>query len=99
MDSAERWTQVARIDGPRRAWVRAWWGSRWRPVPFVLLMAAGAAGRRGQPVDLVAPNASTAVAEALAARGLACDADDVAWVDGPRGVYGTLVGGARALVR
>jgi hypothetical protein len=62
-------------------------------------MAALLVARRGNPVDLVAPNAETAVAEALTARGLVCEADDVAWIVGPHGVWGTVAGGATALVR
>jgi hypothetical protein len=49
-----------------------------------------------------APRSATpeaAVAAVLARRGLACEAADVVWVDGPSGVIGSLLGSARALVR
>jgi hypothetical protein len=81
------------------AWVRAWWLSRARPVPFAVLIAALAAAGRGRDVDLVASSPEAAVAEALTARGLACAPDDVAWIVGPAGVWGAVSGGARALVR
>jgi hypothetical protein len=99
MDSSERWTSVARISAWDRGWVHAWWHSRARPVPFAILMAALLVARRGQEVDLVAPSPEAAVAEALSARGLACESDDVAWIVGPHGVWGTVAGGGRALVR
>jgi hypothetical protein len=106
MHFAERWTDVSRTaaDDPadRPAWVtraRAW-GSSWgRPIPFVLLMAGAMAARRGKEVDLVAPSSAAAVAEVLGARGLLCDPEDVAWVTGAKGVWGSIAGGGRALVR
>jgi hypothetical protein len=100
MHFAERWTDVTRT--PADAWrIRARaFGSSWgRPIPFALLMAGALAGRRGKEVDLVAPSPAAAVAEVLTARGLLCDTEDVAWVTGPSGVWGSLAGGARALVR
>ena len=39
------------------------------------------------------------MAQVLSARGLACEPDDVAWVEGARGIRGAVLGGARALVR
>ncbi len=71
----------------------------WRPIPFALAAAALFAMRRGVDVDANAPSRSAALAQVLRARGLSCDADDVTWVRGPRGVRGALTGGARALVR
>jgi hypothetical protein len=71
----------------------------WRPVPFALVVAAFFALRRGADVDVAAPNASTALADVLAKRGLACDPDDVVWTQGASGVRGAILGGARALVR
>jgi hypothetical protein len=50
-------------------------------------------------VDLVAPSSAAALAEVLSSRGLPCDTEDVVWVDGPKGVWGSIVGGARALAR
>ena len=100
MHFAERWTDVTRT--PADAWrirARAFWSSWGRPIPFALLMAGALAGRRGKEVDLVAPSPAAAVAEVLTARGLLCDTEDVAWVTGPSGVWGSLAGGARALVR
>src|SRR5205823_5301879 len=35
----------------------------------------------------------------LGARGLACEEEDVTWLEGPSGVRGAMTGGARALVR
>ena len=99
MDSSERWTEVARIEGDRTRWPRAWWTSRARPASFALLMAALLAARHGKGIDPVAPSPEAAIAGVLTARGLACEADDVAWVVGPRGVWGSLPGGGKALVR
>ena len=48
---------------------------------------------------MVAPNSETAVAEALTASGLACDASDVAWVDGPRGLRGAVDASGLAVAR
>jgi hypothetical protein len=62
-------------------------------------MAVALASRRGRDVDLVAPSAAAAIVEVLADRGLVCEADDVAWVVGPKGVRGSLTGGGKALVR
>jgi hypothetical protein len=47
----------------------------------------------------VAPSAEAAMMQALASRGLRCEAADVAWVVRPRGVWGSMTGKARALVR
>src|SRR5580692_8730177 len=99
MNLAERWIDVARIGAESPRWVRAWWSSWARPVPFALLMAGALVARRGKDVDLVAASPETAVAEALAARGLLCDNDDVAWLVGPKGVVGSVAGGGKALVR
>ncbi|HEY8038370.1 MAG TPA: hypothetical protein VIF15_01190, partial [Polyangiaceae bacterium] len=80
-------------------WVGAWWGSRARPVPFVVAVALAFAARRGAGVDLVAPSPEAAVAEALAPRGLLCEAGDVSFLPGLAGVPGAIEGGGRALVR
>src|SRR5450432_1600940 len=100
MHFAERWTDVSRAaandPADRPAWVtraRAWWSSWGRPIPFVLLMAGAMAARRGKEVDLVAPSSAAAVAEVLVGRGLLCDPEDVAWVTGPKGVWGSIAGG------
>ena len=98
MDSAERWTEVARNRAQTPRWVQAWWRSRARPIPFALLLGALAAAGRSGDVDRVAPSAEAAIAEVLTARGLACEADDVTWIAGPRGVWGAVSGSARALV-
>ena len=70
-----------------------------RPLPFALLTgyALSRAGRT--PVDDAAPTRSAALCEALPAEGVTCSAEDVTWVDGPRGVSGATLGHARALVR
>src|SRR4051812_27902299 len=46
-----------------------------------------------------ASDRSTALAHALTKRGLSVASGDVQWVDGPRGVWGAIHGGARAIVR
>jgi hypothetical protein len=79
--------------------LRAWWSSTARPVPFVVAIVWVLAARRGADVDFVAPSPEAAVAEAMTARGLACDSGDVTWVDHPHGVAGAVAGTARALVR
>jgi hypothetical protein len=68
-------------------------------VGFVVAACALIAVRRGAEVNFNAPSKSAALAEALRARGIVCEADDVTWVVGPRGVKGAMLGGARALVR
>jgi len=68
-------------------------------VPFLVAVAWALAARRGADVDPVAPSPESAIATALGARGLECEAADVAWIDGPSGAWGAIVGGARALVR
>jgi hypothetical protein len=98
MDFAERWTKVARIGGRPDAVLRAWWRSRARPLAFVVLATALLAGRRGCAAKLAA-RPEAAVEEALAARGLTCEPEDVAWVVGPRGLRGSLAGDGKALVR
>src|SRR5581483_1418567 len=107
MQSAERWRSMTRIaawssrlpgEGPDGR-VRRWWRSRARAIPVVLLMSAAAAFHRGSGIDLVAPSSEAAVAEALTARGLSCDAADVAWVEGPHGLRGAVAAAGLAIVR
>jgi len=100
MHSAERWTAVGRLEGwtPPRG-VRTWWRSRVRLLALVALLAWAVAIRRGADVDGVAPSPEAALAGALSARGLACEAGDVTWIDAPKTVRGAIAGGARALVR
>jgi hypothetical protein len=62
-------------------------------------MAGALAVRRGGEVDLVAPSPAAAIAEVLTSRGLPCDTDDVVWVAGPKGIWGSIAGGAKALAR
>jgi hypothetical protein len=100
MHSAERLlgvTLTARWRPP--PWIRAWWRSSARPVPFVLAIVSVVAARRGTAIDRAAPSSEAALAEAFGAQGLACTAADVTWVDGPGGVVGAIAGEARALVR
>jgi hypothetical protein len=79
--------------------VRRWWSARTRIVLVVLALAWLVSRRRGKDVDSHAASPEAALAAALSARGLACDASDVAWVDRARGF--SLAGSdkARALVR
>lgn len=70
-----------------------------RPLPFVLAFAFLWAEHRSSGIDDRAPNRSTALCEALAARAIHCDADDVTWLSGASGVRGAVFGHARALVR
>ncbi|HVK69994.1 MAG TPA: hypothetical protein VM694_36325 [Polyangium sp.] len=53
---------------------------------------------RGVP-NLGAKDRSTALASALASQGLVVAADDVTWIDPPRGVWGALGAKSRAVVR
>jgi hypothetical protein len=62
-------------------------------------MAGALVARRGKDVDLVASSPEAALVEALGARGLLCENDDVAWIVGPKGVAGSITGGGKALVR
>ena len=100
MHAVERYESVPRSNrpsSPRR--VRRWWNARTRIVLVVLALAWLASRRRGKDVDPHAATPEAALAGALSARGLLCDASDVAWVDRVRGF--SLVGSdrARALVR
>jgi hypothetical protein len=54
---------------------------------------------RPQDIDDAASSPEAALAKAMSARGLACVAEDVAWVSRPSGVWGAMTGHARALVR
>src|SRR5580692_11704341 len=101
MHSVERFFRVPRLNrasAPRK--VRRWWNARTRIVLVVLALAwLVASRRRGKDVDSHAATPEAALAGALSARGLVCDASDVAWVNRLRGF--SLVGSdrARALVR
>ncbi len=75
-----------------------WRGSHARPV-IALLALGSLTAARGRGVDETAPSPEAALAEALAARGLSCDAGDVSWVSRPTGVWGSMTDPARALVR
>jgi hypothetical protein len=76
-----------------------WRRSRARPVALVFAAALAIASWRA--VDGVATSlrGEAAVAGALRSRGLSCDAEDVTWINAPRGIWGAISGGARALVR
>lgn len=71
-----------------------------RHVALTVLGAAALAVLvpRGVP-NLGAKDRSTALASALASQGLVLTADDVAWIDPPRGVWGALGAKSRAVVR
>ena len=73
---------------PAIRWLYAGWGSRARPIPFALLIGLLAAAGRGRDIDDAARSPEAAMAAALSARGLTCDADDVQWLTGPRGALG-----------
>jgi hypothetical protein len=71
----------------------------WRPVAGAVLLAGLLLTGRDAGVHR-APNRSIALAALLtSSHGLACNEDDVAWLSGPRGVHGAVLGSARALVR
>jgi hypothetical protein len=65
----------------------------------VLGLAWLGSARRGKDVDRHAATPEAALAGALSARGLACSAGDVVWIDRSRGFSLTGSGRARALVR
>ncbi|MDI1436969.1 hypothetical protein [Polyangium sorediatum] len=71
-----------------------------RHVALTVLGAAALATLvpRGVP-NLGAKDRSTALASALASQGLVAAADDVVWIDPPRGVWGALGAKSRAVVR
>lgn len=62
----------------------------WRPIPFVLALAA-IVHPRGVPVDPQSPGRSASLAKAMAASGLTASAGDVTWLEDR--------GDARAIVR
>lgn len=71
-----------------------------RPLPFALALAFALARAERAPIDDAAPSRSAALCGVLAkTHGVACDANDVVWLVGPRGLGGAMAGGARALVR
>ncbi len=100
MHSVERSWRVPRLNrSSSHRKVRRWWSARTRIVLVVLALAWLVSRRRGKDVDSHAASAEAALAGALSARGLACNASDVAWADRARGF--SLVGSdrARAVVR
>jgi len=70
----------------------------WRAATGGLFLALLATSARGVGIPRT-PDRSAALATSLNARGLACSEDDIAWLDGPHGVHGSLFGKAKALVR
>ena len=73
--------------------------SAWRPVAGAVAIAGVALVGHDGGVHR-APNRSVALASLLSqARGLGCVEEDVVWLSGPRGIHGTVLGGAKALVR
>jgi len=87
--ASERWA--------RPSWLLSWWHSRFRPIPIVLAIASALASRNCGP-STVAPSPESAVADALAGRGLLCEAADVTWISRPRSAWGAITSKARALV-
>ncbi len=69
-----------------------------RVVPLVGLAAWALHGRSGA-VPAAARSPSDALARALVEDGLEAMADDVVWIDAPRGLGGTIEGRSRAVVR
>ncbi len=90
MPPSARWTPPS--------WLLAWWRSRARPVPIVLVFACAIASRSSD-LSADAPSPEAALADALALRGLVCDAADVTWVTRPKNVWESITSKARALVR
>jgi hypothetical protein len=78
---------------------RAWRRTRSRCVPAVLAAATLIATSRGREVDLAAASPEAAVAETMTARGLACEAGDVTWLQSVRGGPPGRTREVRALVR
>ena len=71
-----------------------------RPLPFALALALALASATRAPVDDAAASRSAALCAALVHEGVTCSPADVVWLDGPRGVLGSLGGPtARAIVR
>ncbi|MCL2449191.1 MAG: hypothetical protein FWD17_09605, partial [Polyangiaceae bacterium] len=91
---------------PPLAWLRAaraFWSSRARATALLAALALFGTARHVKNVGRAAvPGPYTpeaAVVSALDAQGLKSEPSDVVWIDGPSGVRGALLGGARALVR
>jgi hypothetical protein len=76
----------------------AWWRSPARPIPIVIAVAFAFVWRGGDPTA-VASNPEAALADALALRGLACEADDITWIARPKGVWESMTSKARVLLR
>ncbi|MCL2776378.1 MAG: hypothetical protein FWD73_00130 [Polyangiaceae bacterium] len=70
-----------------------------RPLPFALALAYALARVGRTPIDRAAPSEEAALCTALGQQGVTCAAGDVLWVNRPAGIFGTLTGSARALVR
>ncbi len=76
------------------------WGWRAaRPAAVVMVAAWVVSAGESRALDPVPPSAAASVAEVLTSRGLASTAADVAWIDGPSGILGSIVGRARCVVR
>jgi hypothetical protein len=99
MQSLERWIGVAHMDRwAPPPWLLAWWRSLARPIPLVIAAALALTGR-SKAMEAIAPSPEAAMAQALAPRGLRCDAADVKWVVRPSGIWASMMGKGRALVR
>ena len=70
----------------------------WRPIAGAVAIAGLLLSGRDAGVHR-APSRSISLAALLSSHGLACTDEDVAWLSGPRGVHGAMIGGAKALVR
>jgi hypothetical protein len=78
---------------------KRWIAVHLRPIVFALAASGMVVLAGRDPIDPSAPNRAAALVGVLHDRGIAADETDVAWVRGPAGVRGAMLGGARALVR
>ena len=83
----------------RQRAIRSWRDLPWRPVPFILVLGAAFAIRRGAEVDVAASTSTAALVEVLRGRQLELTVEDVTWLTGKNGVAGSLAFRGRALVR
>lgn len=73
--------------------------NRGRHILFTLAAAGALALALPKPVDGGSNGRAPALAKALAERGILAAPDDIQWIDPPRGVWGALGRGSRAVVR
>lgn len=73
--------------------------SRGRHILFTLVAAGALAAALPRSVDGGSNGRAPALAKALAERGITAAPEDIQWIDPPRGVWGALGRGSRAVVR